>query len=735
MDKRTIPATIVAVLLMLSSSVAADDVIREWRSFTSFNQVTDMVVYKGDVWAATAGGLVRIDPVTRAYHTYTKTDGLGANQVYSLAVDDQNRLWVGGRGRLVDFTDPDQPDGYLFTDRDGGLVEIYDIAPVPGGDSLWLADRLGLTLFLTSPQQGDGLILDNYTRLGELPRDIPVQRVAVDSGEVWAGTNYGLAVASRRDVRLLKAPSGWQTFFPSQIVGPLLSDTITGMAMVHDTLYLGTVRGLYRFEAGVDTVMTSLDLYGSPRVYDLSQSGDTVMAHTARGSVYLVGQQLIGLPVEGMPIWNTTAGVFDPQGDFWNGNLAEGIYYRDGQTMVRFDAGGAPGNRCLGIAAAQGKIWGGFGGAGLAYYENGRWNKISAVKGDVRGMAAGPLGELWVGTWGSGVYRILGDSVAHFDTANAALSGVSEGPAYIVVTDIVSSGDAIWMADYRGVDGELVAVNPYQTDQWQAFQFIGGSRAEQISTVAVGQGVVYAGSENNGIYAVSYSGTPFYTGDDYRWTFTSSSSGIGSDVIRRLRVDQFDTLWVGTAYGLSYQALGEIYFTNISLPEDFGPEVTAISFDGQGSLYAGSGEGLVVRDIATGAFTYLTSTNSGLVDDDIKDLFFDHADNSVWIATSGGVSQLRMPYALAAQDIEQVLAYPNPFVIEDGTESVRFNYALAATIRIYTLAGELVREIPVTGAWDGRNAQDEIVASGVYVFTLTGPDGKVGRGKLFLVRK
>lgn len=734
MDTKTIPVAIIAVFLTVSS-VAADEVIREWRSFTSFNQVTDMVVYNGEVWAATSGGLVRIDPVTRVYHTYTNTDGLGTNQLYCLAVDDRDRLWIGGKGRLIDFSDPDRPDEYLFTDRDGGPVEVYDIAPVPGGDSLWLADRLGLTLFLPSTEPGDGLILDNYTRLGDLPRDIAVQRVAVDSSQVWAGTNDGLAVASRADVRLLKAPSGWQAFFPSALVDTLPSDTITGMAMVRDTLYLGTARGVYRFESGPVPAMFSLDLYNSPKVYNLSLTGDTVLIHTSRGSLFLAGGGLAELPREGMPIWNTTAGAFDWQGGYWCGNLVYGVYAFDGQELVRFETGGTPGNRCQGIAKAQGKIWAGFGYDGLACYENGLWRTVDGVTGDVRGMAAGPLGELWVGSWGNGVYRILGDSVAHYDTTNSALSGVSEGPAYVVVTDFVSSGDAVWMNNYRGVDGEVVTVDPYDTDRWQAFPLIGGSRAEQISTITCGQEVVYAGSENNGIYAISYAGTPFYTGDDYRWTFTSSSSGIGSDVIRRLRVDRFDTLWVGTAYGLSYQALGEVYFSNLSLPDSFGPAVSAIASDGQGSLYAGSGRGLAIRDIATGEFTYLTGSNSGLVNDDITELYFDGDENALWIATSGGISRLRMPYALAADDIEQVLAYPNPFVIMDGTETVRFNYAGSATVRIYTLTGEQLREIPVTGIWDGRNAGGELVASGIYLFTLTDSDGNVGRGKIFLVRK
>jgi hypothetical protein len=171
------------------------------------------------------------------------------------------------------------------------------------------------------------------------------------------------------------------------------------------------------------------------------------------------------------------------------------------------------------------------------------------------------------------------------------------------------------------------------------------------------------------------------------------------------------------------------------MPDGFGPEVTTITFDAQGSLYAGSGRGIAVRDIATGSFDYLSGRNSGLVDDDIKDIFYDRGDNSFWISTPGGISRLRLPYALAAADVDNVLAYPNPFVIRRGDETVRFNYAGLAEIRIFTLAGEMVREIPITGIWDGRNEQGRPVASGLYIFTLTDRDGKTGRGKIFLVRE
>ena len=94
-----------------------------------------------------------------------------------------------------------------------------------------------------------------------------------------------------------------------------------------------------------------------------------------------------------------------------------------------------------------------------------------------------------------------------------------------------------------------------------------------------------------------------------------------------------------------------------------------------------------------------------------------------------------MPYRLGTQDLDNIDAYPNPYIIRFGNEKVRFNYSGLAEIRIFTLAGELVREIPVNGEWDGRNSAGEMVASGVYLFTMTDSDKDVGRGKIFLIRE
>jgi ligand-binding sensor domain-containing protein len=712
----------------------AEAVIRHWESFTSFNQVTDMALYKGDVWVATSGGLVRIDSESMTYETFNNVDGLEMNQIFSLCVDSKNRLWVGGKGRLVEFSDPNHPDGYLFTDRDGGLVEIYDIECAPAGDSLWLANRLGVTIFLAPDEKGTGLILDTYSRLGGIERDTPAHKVALDSDSVWVGTDEGLAVGSRYDIRQLKAPTGWVSYFPSGMVA-LPDDAVKGLVVHRDSVYVGTSAGIFLFDRSTVPSMTNLGLFGNPLIYNMSIIGDSILVNSARGSVFYHDGILQGIPTAGMPIPNTAAGMVDGNGGYWDGNLVFGIYYRQDSQMILFDVGGTPFNGCEEIIAAQGKIWGAFSNNVLAYYENGRWIPVPEVSGIFRALEVGPLGELWIGTHGNGAFRVLGDSVAHFLQGNSGLSGIYSDPGAVVVPGIYSTGNAIWFANYRGQDGELAAVNPYNTDQWQNYVFVGGDEADLVVTVAAGQDVVYVGSEERGIYALAYGGSPFYTPDDYQWTFTSANSGIGSDFIKELAVDGYDTLWAGTAFGLSYQALGEIYFTNIVLPLGFGPEVISIAFDGQGSLNAGSGRGIAVRDIGTGSVEYLTTLNTGLVDDKILDIYYESSKDAFWISTSGGISRMTMPYRLGTQDLDNIDAYPNPYIIRFGNETVRFDYSGLAEIRIFTLAGELVREIPVNGEWDGRNSAGETVASGVYLFTMTDSDKKVGRGKIFLIRE
>jgi hypothetical protein len=107
---------------------------------------------------------------------------------------------------------------------------------------------------------------------------------------------------------------------------------------------------------------------------------------------------------------------------------------------------------------------------------------------------------------------------------------------------------------------------------------------------------------------------------------------------------------------------------------------------------------------------------------------------SVPILGGGGLSFV----ALTSPEItffDRPHGYPNPF--HAGSEAILLSYVLgqdaAVKVSIYTLFGDLVREIAVdAGArggivglneipWDGRNGKGELVRPGVYVARIDGP--------------
>ncbi|MBU0767462.1 T9SS type A sorting domain-containing protein, partial [Patescibacteria group bacterium] len=90
-----------------------------------------------------------------------------------------------------------------------------------------------------------------------------------------------------------------------------------------------------------------------------------------------------------------------------------------------------------------------------------------------------------------------------------------------------------------------------------------------------------------------------------------------------------------------------------------------------------------------------------------------------------------------ASDNNNVKVYPNPYKAGDS----RFNgdihfkgVSSGATIKIYNIAGELVKEITVTQDPQPWNIANENIASGVYIYTVTGGGGGKSVGKIGITK-
>ena len=86
---------------------------------------------------------------------------------------------------------------------------------------------------------------------------------------------------------------------------------------------------------------------------------------------------------------------------------------------------------------------------------------------------------------------------------------------------------------------------------------------------------------------------------------------------------------------------------------------------------------------------------------------------------------------------EKPIAFPNPYHTSNiGAVSFSIPPSLQGAmmkIKIYTLDGQIVRELGGGLTWDGKNTDGKLVASGTYVFSVTSSAG-TGRGRVAVIR-
>ena len=148
---------------------------------------------------------------------------------------------------------------------------------------------------------------------------------------------------------------------------------------------------------------------------------------------------------------------------------------------------------------------------------------------------------------------------------------------------------------------------------------------------------------------------------------------------------------MGTTFGLSRYDAGIDRFVDVTLPAEVSSNITSLEFDGRGNLWVGTIDGLVTLDAITGEFEVYNTLNSEIVADVINSVTYDWFTGDIYIATSSGFSYVPSDIGQPVFDVEQVLAFPNPFVIDDAADRLNFNYGADARVRIFNAAGELVR--------------------------------------------
>lgn len=258
----------------------------------------------GGIWIGTEDeGVWRYDekaPETKRWKQFTTKDGLGDNNAYAIACDQQGRLWIGHLNHGVSVYNGQVWKNYDVLD--GPLGErIFDIAVAPNDGSVWMATSAGLTRY--SSQKDDW---SYFTRAEGLPSDQIAALAFNAKGDLFAGTQCdGLAIARAGDeYKVWQSVRGPETMPNTPLGKGLPSNLINDVLITKDqSIYVATTCGLTRsfdngatwdYIRGADWEARVKGLYKGPQPKPLALSGElltedysTCLAEDAKGQVYV----------------------------------------------------------------------------------------------------------------------------------------------------------------------------------------------------------------------------------------------------------------------------------------------------------------------------------------------------------------------------------------------------------------------------------------------------------------
>lgn len=385
---------------------------------------------EGALWIGTTGGLARFDGSHMAVPA--RVQPLLANSIFTLTQSKDGSLWVGTEG------------GGLLRVRSGG-VKVYSVKEgLTDGfvrkvleDSrgrLWVGTDYGL------------FVMDHSTPGDEALRRVDVGAIAPlavhaitedHTGRIWVGGSRLIALD----------PDGTEREFKLQ--GAYSQTRVKTLVESHDgRLWVGTVGGLQYLEKGQFHAVEGI----RATVRTLLEAGDgTLWIGTIGNGVWTLALHdprnvLTRVSGEGLLPSETVLYLFeDDQRQIWIGTQAGLVrLHKTPVRVVALPESGDPDFETI-SGDARGDVW--VAAQSLYLIRGGvakrvTYGGLSNVK--VRNVYRARDGALWIGTDGSGAYRVDGDVVRHY-TAPAELTN------NFVRGFLESRDGAMWVACDEGV--------------------------------------------------------------------------------------------------------------------------------------------------------------------------------------------------------------------------------------------------------------------------------------------
>ncbi len=763
--KSLIARTIAGLLFVLVPAVNAQITpIGTWKSFGDMKEVKAVAQSQSGIWGATSGGVFMYDLSKQTFVTYSNAEGLSSNDVSAIAVDLQNRVWIGTQDGYINVLDPSATTVTIIRDiQQSNRIQKGIRSFSFFGDTVFVSTEYGVSVFLRARWEFG----DTYSNFGF---SVPAKasRVILAGNRIWVPTDQGIASALRSAPNL-SSPSSWQLFGTVQ---GLPHGDVRSVAVFRDTIVAGTAGGLGYFDgvrfrqvAAVSnrsvakTVVADQKLYylttetagfRIDRLESLASQPFNLAADTSRTATDF----LIASGTTAAWVSTASSGLARHAGGGWT------YIFPDGPQSALFSSI---------VVDESGIVWAasGIGGRGKGFYrydpskpEGKRWKNFTLMQNpimrtdDFYKVSIGAPGRVWVSSWGSGVVEVAADTIRRIINAETKpfLNGaVPQDPLYVVVGGVSPDPTgSTWFVTRTSVDGNYLAQLVNDTTFTYHKNAINPTEGrftalaiDRSGTKWLANGEPY-GKPATGPYYFNEGRTVAGTESTGGWGWMTTSDGLPHNSVLSLAVDRDGSVCVGTDLGLMIITdplrPKQRKVTSFPLREQV---IQAIAVDGVNNKWVGTKEGVfLVNPDGTQLLAQhsVASTGGKLLDNDVRSLAIDQNQGYLYIGTERGMSRLAIAPIGTVRNFASLEVGPNPYIVPHDQRLTIKPLVVNSQIKILTVGGKMVREFRAQGGgrafWDGKDTDGEYVPSGIYFVVAYAEDGnQITTGKVAVLRR
>ena len=763
--------------------------IGEWRALTCPLDIRNLIQLGDTTYCATGGGLLLYHNST--FEVLTTVNGLYGIDLLSISKDSYNNIWIGGKS----------PFGFVqIYDNEKNSIDVFDYG-LTEITKFFIGDSIALASFVDG--QDLGLIKWIYSNYQWSYRDIyrnfpflieSINGVEILNQHIFLGTDNGLLVGYLGEN--LKDPNNWE------LVSNDYSSPIDAMRSTENGFTFISNQTIYSVIDYNDTFQyEQLEVQIPVEFSDFLIDEEDFICGIHNKKVY--SQRNNFNPISTGKILYDIA--LDSQGNLIIGSDLGLIEINRNSYEKKIQIPNSPATgKFSAIKVLKDGRFVGASSKGLSIKDFDGWRNILEIKNEnsniinlsydfnsfisdtiaydfgdaVADIEEGPDGLVYCaieGTFpvlnnptrtGGGIIIIdidNPDNVTVIDTSILGYytSGSSNNP-YMVVKDIEFDANGnLWVANTYVTNKNLPIHVRNTNNEWKSYGSAETSVRISQSPISITFDSwsrvwvsAFKAEEANlgiypdgGIFLLDYNGSPTQP-LSFNWR-----SIIYNTTVWSLGMGYNNRIYYLTPTGLNYYDIDAgpdpiirenlySYFPNIS----FGGG-SEIKVDPLGNIWTISptqGVHILLENT-----TYwpdingLRMSNSPLLSDEVYDLDFDYQRKLAYIATSKGVSILRIPFGDSYSDYNGLKIFPSPFLIPAHEKMIVDGLMYNSSMKIMTLDGLVIRDINSSGIsvdgdqlfWDGKNNNGEYVASGVYLLAIINNSGKNTFSKITVIKK